>query len=53
MYIPEKYHQIFIDPTDTESLAKGKWSSEKEHPGDPDAGMRRYGASKLCDAMML
>ena len=53
MYVPEKYQQIFNNPEDTEDLAKGRWSSEKEHPGDLNAGMRRYGAAKLCEVMML
>jgi hypothetical protein len=53
MFEPEKYQQIFIDLDNTEDLARGKWSSEIEHPGDLDAGLRRYGAAKLCGIMML
>ncbi|ORY56839.1 uncharacterized protein BCR38DRAFT_469260 [Pseudomassariella vexata] len=51
-YKPEKYQQIFNDPINTDILAKGEWSSENEHPGNAEAGMRRYGASKLCQVLM-
>jgi hypothetical protein len=47
LYKSEKYRQIFMEPIDTDSLAKGLWSNE------PDGGMRRYGASKICAIMML
>jgi NAD(P)-dependent dehydrogenase (short-subunit alcohol dehydrogenase family) len=53
VYVPEKYRQIFNDPMDVESVAKGKWSSEEEYPGDINAGHRRYGAAKLCEMLML
>ncbi|KAH8883195.1 NAD(P)-binding protein [Thozetella sp. PMI_491] len=35
--------------TDTEALAKGKWSNDP----DPLAGYRRYGATKLCEVMFM
>jgi hypothetical protein len=34
-------------------IARGNWSSAEKHPGDLEAGYRRYGASKLCDVMMM
>ncbi|KAK3367596.1 putative short-chain dehydrogenase [Podospora didyma] len=37
---------------DTESLAKGSWSSSAEFP-DEAGGIRRYGAGKLCLLMMM
>ncbi|KAK8085262.1 short-chain dehydrogenase [Apiospora hydei] len=50
----ERYHQVFAgEPMDTEKVATGKWSSMVEHPGDADAGFRRYGASKLAEVMMM
>ncbi|KAK7943734.1 short chain dehydrogenase domain-containing protein [Apiospora aurea] len=50
----ERYRQIFAgEPMDTEKVATGKWSSMVEHPGDADAGFRRYGASKLAEVMMM
>ncbi|RYP01257.1 hypothetical protein DL764_006260 [Monosporascus ibericus] len=52
-YAPEKYRQIFCEPIDVESLAKGKWSSSLEDSKDPCYGFRRYGASKLCEVMMF
>ncbi|KAI1639388.1 hypothetical protein F4809DRAFT_638647 [Biscogniauxia mediterranea] len=52
-YVPEKYNQIFKEPMDTESLARGKWSRAEENPGDGNTGFRRYGASKLCEVMMM
>ncbi|KAK3361919.1 putative short-chain dehydrogenase [Lasiosphaeria ovina] len=36
----------------TESLARGTWSSSKDYP-TTDAGIRRYGAGKLCLIMMM
>jgi hypothetical protein len=53
MYDPEKYQQIFRDPNDIESLAKGRWSTNDESPNDPNPGMRRYGAAKLAEVMMM
>ncbi|CRG86495.1 hypothetical protein PISL3812_03501 [Talaromyces islandicus] len=53
MYTPRQYQQIFNYPINTEDLAKGKWSSENAHPGDLNAGLRRYGAAKLCEVMMF
>ncbi|KAH8171053.1 NADH:flavin oxidoreductase / NADH oxidase family protein [Sarocladium implicatum] len=49
-----KYEQIMSDYDDsTERIARGTWSSEKDHPGNPQAGLRRYGAAKLCEVMMF
>lgn len=47
-----QWGQIFSDPIDVESLAKGKWSTSINNP-DKDYGYRRYGAGKLCEVMML
>ncbi|KAK8098251.1 NAD(P)-binding protein [Apiospora kogelbergensis] len=54
-YSTNQYRQIFPDhePMNTENVATGKWSSLAEHPGDPTAGYRRYGASKLAEVMMM
>ncbi|RYP29809.1 hypothetical protein DL767_006550 [Monosporascus sp. MG133] len=52
-FVPEKYRQIFPEPIDIESVAKGKWSSSLDDPKDPCYGFRRYGASKLCEIMMF
>ncbi|KAI0602260.1 NAD(P)-binding protein [Biscogniauxia sp. FL1348] len=52
-YVAEKYNQIFKEPMDTESLARGKWSRADENPGDRHTGFRRYGAAKLCEVMMM
>lgn len=57
-YTTEPYRQIFAaadadQPTDTEKVATGRWSSVVEHPGDLAAGYRRYGASKLAEVMMM
>ena len=38
--------------TDTESLARGKWSAPKTGATFHDA-YRRYGASKLCEVMFM
>jgi len=43
------YKTIFHD---TESLAKGAWSSAL-HDKSPEAGFRRYGAAKLCSVMNM
>ncbi|RYP06050.1 hypothetical protein DL764_003413 [Monosporascus ibericus] len=40
-------------PMDPERLARGRWSSAEEHHGDPDAGYRRCGTSKLSEVMMM
>ncbi|RYP13809.1 hypothetical protein DL767_010588 [Monosporascus sp. MG133] len=48
-----KYQQIMSKGESTERIANGDWSSEKEHPKDPRAGIRRYGAAKLCMIMMF
>jgi len=37
---------------DTESLAKGTWSPPEDSP-TVASGMRRYGAGKLCEVMMM
>ncbi|KAI1084418.1 NAD(P)-binding protein [Whalleya microplaca] len=52
-YESEKYNEIFKQPMDVEKLARGRWSTAEEHPGDADAGFRRYGAAKLCEVMMM
>ncbi len=49
VYKDEKWKILFHD---TESLAKGTFSSLKEDP-TALAGMRRYGAGKLCEVMMM
>ncbi|ERT03126.1 hypothetical protein HMPREF1624_01431 [Sporothrix schenckii ATCC 58251] len=48
-YSDEKWKTLF---TDTKSLAYGTFSPPD---GDPtgDAGVRRYGAAKLCEVMMI
>ncbi|OAA57551.1 NAD(P)-binding domain protein [Niveomyces insectorum RCEF 264] len=48
-YSDPKWATIF---TDTESLAKGTYSSAKDDTTGR-AGMRRYGAGKLCEVMMI
>ncbi|KAF3491694.1 uncharacterized protein GIQ15_01211 [Arthroderma uncinatum] len=53
VYKDEKYHQIFNDIGDIENLAKGKWGLETENSGNTHAGIRRYGAAKLCQVMMF
>ncbi|KAI1084622.1 NAD(P)-binding protein [Whalleya microplaca] len=53
MYVPEEFHEIFKDPKNIESIAKGSWGASREIPHDPDAGIRRYGASKLSEIMMM
>ncbi|KAI0007507.1 NAD(P)-binding protein [Xylariaceae sp. FL0662B] len=53
MYVPEEFQQIFKDPKNTESIAKGTWGAPKDLPDDPCAGIRRYGASKLSEIMMM
>lgn len=50
-YTPKEYHQIFSDPIDIESIAKGKWAGSTSEDGLN--GFRRYGAGKLCEVMML
>ncbi|KAI0854019.1 NAD(P)-binding protein [Daldinia vernicosa] len=53
-YMPEEFHQIFNDPEgSTEAVAKGKWGVAAGQTEDPVAGMRRYGAAKLCEVMMM
>ncbi len=48
-YSEDKWKTVFTDP---DSLAKGKYSpAEGDTTGR--AGMRRYGASKLCEVMMV
>ncbi|KAI3333062.1 putative short-chain dehydrogenase [Ustulina deusta] len=53
-YQDEKWKPIFHD-TDAnaiDSLAKGSWSTSKDDPSWL-SGFRRYGASKLCEVMMI
>ncbi len=38
--------------TETEALARGKWSTPQDDPGFHNA-YRRYGASKLCQIMFM
>ncbi|KAK7962821.1 short-chain dehydrogenase [Apiospora aurea] len=45
-----KWKTIFQDST--ESVAKGTWSTTADDPSWC-AGFRRYGASKMCEAMMI
>ncbi|KAI0830962.1 NAD(P)-binding protein [Hypoxylon sp. FL0890] len=53
-YVPEEFHQIFSDPQgSTEPIAKGKWGVQRGLKQDPCAGMRRYGAAKLSQVMMM
>lgn len=52
MYTGE-YEHVFQTTGGAEHLARGSWSSELKHPGDLYAGIRRYGAAKLCQVMML
>ncbi|KAI1389172.1 NAD(P)-binding protein [Hypoxylon trugodes] len=54
MYVPKEFHQIFTDPEgNTEPIAKGKWGAREGRTDNPWSGMRRYGASKLCEVMMM
>ncbi|KAI1875209.1 hypothetical protein JX265_004267 [Neoarthrinium moseri] len=54
VYTRDGYKTIFTsDPWNGEDMARGKWSSAEKHPGDIEAGFRRYGASKLCEVMMM
>lgn len=48
-YVGDQWKTIFLD---AESLAKGTWSSTKDFPS-MEGGFRRYGASKLCEVMMM
>ncbi|ROW11892.1 hypothetical protein VPNG_05003 [Cytospora leucostoma] len=48
-FIEDKWKTLFHD---TESLAKGTWSLPTENPSK-EPGYRRYGASKLCEIMMI
>ncbi|KAI8964800.1 NAD(P)-binding protein [Daldinia sp. FL1419] len=53
-YGPEEFRWIFNDPEgSTEPIAKGKWGYVAGLKEDPCAGMRRYGAAKLCEVMMM
>lgn len=49
LYEDEKWKTVFHD---TDSIAKGTWSSTKDDPSAM-AGFRRYGAGKLCEIMMM
>lgn len=44
-----KWKMLFVD---TDSVAKGTWSPPTDD-GAMQAGFRRYGASKLCQIMMM
>ncbi|CAK7198757.1 hypothetical protein SEUCBS139899_001421 [Sporothrix eucalyptigena] len=48
-YSEEKWKTLF---TDTQSLADGSYSPPDSEPTGK-AGMRRYGAAKLCEVMMI
>ncbi|KAK9772837.1 hypothetical protein SCAR479_10522 [Seiridium cardinale] len=53
-YTRDGYKTIFTrDPWNGGKIAKGKWSTPEEHPNDIEAGFRRYGASKLCEVIMM
>lgn len=54
-YQREGYNRsIFTsEPWNGEDVARGHWSSAADHPGNLEAGYRRYGASKLCEIMMM
>ncbi|KAI0384678.1 NAD(P)-binding protein [Hypomontagnella monticulosa] len=53
-YKPEEFHQIFSEKDgSTEPIAKGKWGIRSGWTEDHSAGMRRYGAAKLCEIMMM
>ncbi|ETS80029.1 hypothetical protein PFICI_07558 [Pestalotiopsis fici W106-1] len=49
-YKDERWHTIFHE--NSESIAKGTWSTTKEDPSYK-GGYRRYGAAKLCQVMMI
>ncbi|KAI9155029.1 Short-chain dehydrogenase iccH [Paramyrothecium foliicola] len=49
IYKDEKYKVLFHN---TESLAKGTWSSPQEEPSSL-SGQRRYGAAHLCEVMLM
>ncbi|KAI0479293.1 NAD(P)-binding protein [Xylariaceae sp. FL0804] len=49
----ERFRQIFSAPMDTEPIARSRWSTADEFPGDFCAGYRRYAASKLCEVMFM
>lgn len=56
MYQPEEYRKVFMTSDSDapfEDLIRGAWSPASKHPGENNAGMRRYGASKLCEVMMM
>ncbi|KAH8890468.1 putative short-chain dehydrogenase [Thozetella sp. PMI_491] len=49
-YPHEKWRTLIKDST--EPIARGTWSTTEEDPSF-DGGFRRYGASKLCQVMMV
>jgi NAD(P)-dependent dehydrogenase (short-subunit alcohol dehydrogenase family) len=49
IYKDKKYKVLFHN---TESLAKGTWSSQAEDPSSL-SGQRRYGAAHLCEVMFM
>ncbi|KAI1262298.1 putative short-chain dehydrogenase [Xylariaceae sp. FL1019] len=58
-YTDDQWHQIITgDVTESvEAIAKGTWSASPTGSEPPDprglAGIRRYGAAKLCSVMMI
>ena len=48
-YVGDKWKTIFHD---TDSLAKATWSSSVKDK-TIEAGLRRYGAAKLCEIMAM
>lgn len=51
-YVEDKWRTIFNIETGTDPIAKGTWSTTEEDPSYK-GGYRRYGAAKLCQAMMM
>ncbi|KAJ7918348.1 putative short-chain dehydrogenase [Mycena leptocephala] len=47
-----KWRTFFPDGTGAEAIAKGTWSTTQDDPAW-SGGLRRYGASKLCQIMMI
>lgn len=47
--VEDKWKTLFHD---TESPAKGTWSPATEKPSE-EPGYRSYGASKLCEIMIM
>jgi NAD(P)-dependent dehydrogenase (short-subunit alcohol dehydrogenase family) len=51
VYAEPQYTQMIDGLSGVQGMAKGWWSSAKAHPGDMKAGIRRYGAAKLCEVL--